>query len=179
MCCVSHIICVCICSYCIYVQPIYWTCTYSCTHAFMYASCMWGCTHKVLICASRHKANPPPIPCFLFPGGKISQSVYLAAPSRRGAGVRDGRLWRWWGGDSLAMFTGWMCRLGVCRRVQSLLAFLCLFSPDMACSHVFPDSMNHKKRETHAQAQYAPVAETCVRAHNVGMSGCLWCVIQY
>lgn len=69
-------VCVCLCV-CSYVHVF----LHTCLHA-----CKWGRTHKVLVCAGRHKARPP-IPLFLFPGGEIRQSVYLPAPSRRGAGA--------------------------------------------------------------------------------------------
>lgn len=38
-----------------------------------------------------------------------------------GAGVLH-RLWRWWGGDSPAVFTGWTCQLGVEGRLDPLQA---------------------------------------------------------
>lgn len=83
---VCHIICVCVSvsvHVCIYVHVFLHTCL---------LACMWGCNTKSVPIDT--KADPP-IPPFLFPGGEIRQSVYLLAPSRRGAGARDGRLWRW------------------------------------------------------------------------------------
>lgn len=106
---VCHIVFVCV---FIYMCSLYMS-TYSCTHAFMHA-CGDAHTKSSSVPVDTKPEPPhPPIPRFLFPGGEIRQSVYLPAPSRRGAGFQDRRLWRWWGGDSLAVFTGWMCQLGV------------------------------------------------------------------
>ncbi len=95
---------------CIYVHVFLCTCVHA---------CMRGCKHKVLICAGRHKARPrhPPLPLPWGGGGGCgdggdSLSICFFPAGEGGLGP-DWRLWRWWGGDSLAVFMGWMCRLGV------------------------------------------------------------------
>lgn len=117
-------------------------------------ACTWWC--NTVSCTDRHKAIPHP-PLSQSFGGGIRQSVQLPAPSRRGAGARDGRFWRSWGGDSLAMFTSWKCRLGVWRKGMSLLAFICLFSPSTTCGDVFfffLNSINYQKFHSQTQHKY-------------------------
>lgn len=66
-----------------------------------------GMQHKVLVRAGRHKARPPhpPLP---LPWGRDKTVCLSACSQQEGAGAQDERLWRWWGGDSLAVFIYWL-----------------------------------------------------------------------
>lgn len=73
-------------------------CAHLCVCAHVLLSACGGATQSHVLVDTK-ATSPHSLSNWLLPAGE-------------GAGAWDERLRRWWGGDSLAMFTGWKCRLG-------------------------------------------------------------------